>query len=260
MAPTCSRPSTHHRPLPICGSFRRFRFCGAPGFVNTMPKRGACGGAKPRICLLPRCAPTRPMIQKLDSGNKRSQTWTGYKVHVTETCDEDEIHLITHVETTLAGVTDSDLSAPIHEALAQRTLLPGEHFLDSGYVDADLLVRSQKELGIEVIGPVRPDSRGPGTSWSGLRCGSLSGELASTAGDLPARSYQYMVDSSYGCLGQPGDQCQIFPYRLPALCSSLLVYESGRGSSTSDPAYASRSPNAATHPRTADHSGVEEAL
>jgi transposase len=91
-------------------------------------------------------------------GNKRSQTWTGYKVHVTETCDDEEIHLLTHVETTLAGVTDSELSAPIHEALAQRILLPGEHFLDSGYVDADLLVTSQKELGIEVIGPVRPDS------------------------------------------------------------------------------------------------------
>jgi transposase len=101
-------------------------------------------------------------------GNKRSQTWTGYKVHVTEPCDDDAVHLITHVETTLAGVTDSDLSAPIQEALAQRTLLPSEHFLDAGYVDADLLVRSQNELGIEVIGPVRPDSRGPGTSCSGL--------------------------------------------------------------------------------------------
>jgi transposase len=74
-------------------------------------------------------------------GNKRSQTWTGYKVHVTETCEDDEVHLITHVETTLAGVTVSSLSAPIQEALAQRTLLPGEHFLDAGYVDADLLLR-----------------------------------------------------------------------------------------------------------------------
>jgi transposase len=91
-------------------------------------------------------------------GNKRSQTWTGYKVHITETCDDEEIHLITHVETTLAGVTDSELSAPIHEALGQKTLLPSEHFLDAGYVDADLLVRSQNEWGIEVVGPARPDS------------------------------------------------------------------------------------------------------
>lgn len=34
-------------------------------------------------------------------------------------------------------------------------------------MDADLLVRSQKELGIEVIGPVRPDSRGPAQAGQG---------------------------------------------------------------------------------------------
>jgi transposase len=91
-------------------------------------------------------------------GNKRTITWTGYKVHLTETCEDDEIHLITHIETTAAGITDSELSAPIHDALAQKDLLPSEHFLDSSYVDADLLVKSQRDLGIEVIGPMRPDS------------------------------------------------------------------------------------------------------
>ena len=30
---------------------------------------------------------------------KRDTRWTGYKVHVTESCDEDRVHLITHVET-----------------------------------------------------------------------------------------------------------------------------------------------------------------
>jgi transposase len=138
-------------------------------------------------------------------GNKRSHTWTGYKVHVTETCDDDEVHLITHVETTLAGVTDSDLSAPIQEALAQKTLLPGEHFLDAGYVDADLLVTSRKELGIEVVGPVRASFQLASPSWAGLRCGALSGGLASPAGRLPTRLHQYVLDPSYRCLGQPGD-------------------------------------------------------
>lgn len=90
--------------------------------------------------------------------NKRSITWTGYKVHLTETCEDEEIHLITHVETTAAGITDSAFSTPIHDALAKKALLPSEHFLDSGHVDADLLVKSQFDLGIEVIGPMRPDS------------------------------------------------------------------------------------------------------
>jgi transposase len=90
-------------------------------------------------------------------GNKRSTTWTGYKVHVTETCDADAPHLIVHVETTPAPVTDSDMTAPIHQALADKGLAPSTHLADAGYVDAELLVTSQTEHSIELLGPVRPD-------------------------------------------------------------------------------------------------------
>jgi transposase len=46
-------------------------------------------------------------------GNKRSTTWTGYKVPVTETRDPTTPHLITHVETTAASITDVTMAAPI---------------------------------------------------------------------------------------------------------------------------------------------------
>ena len=109
-----------------------------------------------------------PAGQRIDSpydpeatfGNKRSTTWTGYKVHLTETCEDDEIHLITNVETTLAVTADVDQTEPIHLSLAARGLLPGDHFLDAGYVDAELLVDSQIEHGVRLVGPVRP-----GVSW-----------------------------------------------------------------------------------------------
>ncbi|WP_204137732.1 IS1182 family transposase [Halomicronema sp. CCY15110] len=90
-------------------------------------------------------------------GNKRSNTWTGYKVHLTETCDENSLHLITHVETTQAHISDTDQTQPIHEALDRKALLPKEHVVDAGYVDGTLLVDSLQEFGIELIGPVRPD-------------------------------------------------------------------------------------------------------
>lgn len=90
-------------------------------------------------------------------GNKRSTTWTGYKVHVTETCDADAPHLIVHVETTPAPVTDSDMTAQIHQALADKGLAPTTHLADAGYVDAELLVTSQAKHSIELLGPVRPD-------------------------------------------------------------------------------------------------------
>ncbi len=106
-----------------------------------------------------------PSGQRIDSpydpeatfGNKRSTTWTGYKVHLTETCEDDEIHLITNVEATLAVTADVDQTEPIHLSLAARGLLPGEHLLDAGYVDAELLVDSQIEHGVRLVGPVRPD-------------------------------------------------------------------------------------------------------
>jgi transposase len=90
-------------------------------------------------------------------GNKRSTTWVGYKVHVTETCDPDQVHLITHVETTAAVAADVDRTGPIHAALAAKGLLPGDHLLDAGFVDAELLVGSQYEHGVRLVGPVRPD-------------------------------------------------------------------------------------------------------
>jgi len=70
-------------------------------------------------------------------GNKRSTTWTGYKVHITETCDASEVHLITNVETTHAHLSDVNQTEPIHQALDEKGLLPSEHIVDAGYVDSD---------------------------------------------------------------------------------------------------------------------------
>jgi transposase len=106
-----------------------------------------------------------PAGQRIDSpydpdatfGNKRSTTWTGYKVHLTETCEDDKVHLITNVETTLAVTADVDLTAAIHVALAAKGLLPGDHLLDAGFVDVELLVSSRVEHGVRLVGPARPD-------------------------------------------------------------------------------------------------------
>ena len=90
-------------------------------------------------------------------GNKRSVTWTGYKVHLTETCDENQVHLITHTITTQAQISDVKQTAPIHEALATKSLLPSQHIVDAGYVDSNLIVTSRQQYGVELVGPVRPN-------------------------------------------------------------------------------------------------------
>ena len=93
-------------------------------------------------------------------GSKRDLAWIGYKVHLTETCDDAQPHLITHVETTPASTTDVDLTAPIHAALAEQGLLPREHLVDAGYLSADLLVSSHADHGVDLVGPMPGD-----TSW-----------------------------------------------------------------------------------------------
>jgi len=90
-------------------------------------------------------------------GNKRSVTWVGYKVHLTETCDEEEAHLITQVETTSAALPDVEVGEKVQQDLEERNLLPEQHLVDAGYVDAQWLVESKEKRGVTVIGPVRQD-------------------------------------------------------------------------------------------------------
>ena len=85
---------------------------------------------------------------------KRSTVWTGYKVHLTETCDEDLPHLLIHVETTPAPTQDMQMTGTIHQALATKHLLPAQHAMDTGYVDGAHLVSSQNTYGVELLGPV----------------------------------------------------------------------------------------------------------
>lgn len=90
---------------------------------------------------------------------KSSTTWIGDKVHLTETCDDERPHLITHVETTLAPVVDRDALQSIHESLAGKDSLPGKQLVDAGYIDAGQLVASTRDHGVELIGPTPKDHR-----------------------------------------------------------------------------------------------------
>jgi transposase len=90
-------------------------------------------------------------------GKKRRTEWTGYKVHITETCDDDTPHLITDVLTTPATTSDFDVLPIIQQQLAARSLTPSEQIVDSGYPTADHLLTSQTTYAIDVLGPVATD-------------------------------------------------------------------------------------------------------
>ena len=91
---------------------------------------------------------------------KRNVGWVGYKVHFTEGCDTDQPHFVLEVTTTAATTPDGDIMEDLHERLAKKEVFPNEHFVDTGYVDAQILANSQQMHQIDLVGPVIPD-----TSW-----------------------------------------------------------------------------------------------
>jgi transposase len=128
-------------------------------------------------------------------GVKREEFWLGYKLHVTETCDDaaacscplaaagsaagpDRGHdkgcahltapnLITHVATTDATVTDNQMTSAIHEDLARKNLAPGRSYLDSGYLSAALVVSALTTWGVALIGPLLADTSAQARAGAG---------------------------------------------------------------------------------------------
>jgi transposase len=124
-------------------------------------------------------------------GVKRDTFWLGYKLHVSETCDDQPRcgcpgsdghgrgghdrdcpapafpNLITHVATTDATVTDNQMTPVIDDALAGKALAPGRHYLDSGYLSAALVVAEAARHGIALIGPLLGDTSAQARAGNG---------------------------------------------------------------------------------------------
>src|SRR5260221_5493783 len=45
------------------------------------------------------------------------------------------------------------LTQPLHDALQRKRLLPAQHVVDAGSVDAQLLVASQRDYGVDLLRP-----------------------------------------------------------------------------------------------------------
>ena len=118
---------------------------------------------------------------------KRDHGWGGYKVHFTETCDApgapagtgpdedpgldegrgDRPNLVTAVATTEATVADAAMTTPVHQQLAERQLLPGEHLVGSGYPSAELIVHAARMFGITLVSPVLLDNSAQARAGAG---------------------------------------------------------------------------------------------
>jgi len=99
---------------------------------------------------------------------KRSTQWVGYKIHITETCEEDLPNLITEVESAPGPIADGAATPTIHARLQDKDLLPGIHLVDTGYLDGPLLAESQRDYGVKLYGPTRPDYKWQAKAGAGF--------------------------------------------------------------------------------------------
>jgi transposase len=80
-------------------------------------------------------------------------------VQLRETCDEEQVHLLTQVKTTPANMAEAKCPDAMQRALLANGRAPGTHLADAGDIAADLFVQSETHHGIILVGPVRDRAR-----------------------------------------------------------------------------------------------------
>lgn len=83
--------------------------------------------------------------------------WTGYLVHVTETCDDKRINVITDVATAISSA-DSQALPGIHARLRRLRLLPDRHLVDGGYTSVAGMDEAARLHRVTLIGPLPPST------------------------------------------------------------------------------------------------------
>jgi transposase len=168
---------------------------------------------------------------------KRDTEWTGYKVHLTETCDDDLAHLLTDVTTTSAPSADYDVLPRIQDQLADRQVTPGEQIVDAGYVSADHLMSSRTEHGIDLLGPVANDpswqaAAGNGFAtaqfvldWEGQQARCPAGQLSVGWRERRDRHGHASVQITFGTAACAACACRAHCTRSATQPRSLLVRE-----------------------------------
>ena len=201
------------------GSCRSWRACVGHGSATTSGRwtrqerqgevpSAACGSRRTGNYRQPPKSIESPYDADARYRHKRDTAWTGYMVHVSETCEPTAPHLLTHVHTTPATVHEAQCTTPIQQALMDKELPPREHFVDAAYISADLLVHSRDEQGITLRGPTRPS---PGLADAGrgsLYVRAVHGGLGAAAGALSAgQTVGELGRSASAPAGHPFIQC-----------------------------------------------------
>jgi transposase len=114
-----------------------------------------------------------PYDPEARSGKKRETEWTGDKVHVPDTCDDETPNLSPDVTTTPATTAAFAVLPTMQMHLATRQMTPGEQLVEAGDVTSDHLLTSRGDHGRDLMGPTASDQSWPGQTAHGVAAAQL---------------------------------------------------------------------------------------
>ena len=179
---------------------------------------------------------------------KRDHGWGGYKIHFTETCGApgpdgqdatdpgtglaraqrrgEPPNLVTNVVTTGATVPDSTMTTPVHQDLADKHLLPGEHLVDSGYPSAELIIHAAHVFGITLVSPMLLDTSAQARAGAGYDKAAFAIDFDRRQATCP----QGVTSSSWNPCRQHRDEAIVVSWPKTAClpCPARQLCTSGR--------------------------------
>jgi transposase len=166
---------------------------------------------------------TSPHDPSARYGNKGRHEWIGYKLHVTETLDEDwGARFITDVTLTEAFIQDNTPVKDIQQRLIDRQVPPAQQYVDQGYMSGANL-QASLDQSIDLRGFIRD---GNVTRPEGFRLSDFSVDVANRQATCPAGQ----AATRWSPLNSPsnplsafqvsfGKQCQVCPFFGPNRCT-----------------------------------------
>lgn len=152
---------------------------------------------------------------------KRDDSWVGYKVHITESCEPDLPHLITDVRTRPSGEADFFALPAIHAALARRGLLPAQQLVDAGYLKSKTSLCSEEAYGVDLVGQIERD-----TSYQALHSPAYAAANFVVDWEKKQASCPQDKVSRIWSLGKSREGYDVVRIRFPnATCAHCLVRE-----------------------------------
>jgi len=76
----------------------------------------------------------------------------------------------THILAAVRNLNRLETLGETFRAAREKSLLPTEHLIDTGYITAEHLVNSRTQYGVEIVGTVRSDPRKAGTESLKVCC------------------------------------------------------------------------------------------